>query len=50
MVKFDPEGFKAMMGRIAAEEQAEAAGGRYEDLEPDYEYMATQAHCTCACH
>lgn len=39
MVKFDAEGFAAMMGRIADEEQAEAAAGRYEEIEPDYKYM-----------
>jgi hypothetical protein len=50
MVKFDPEGFAAMMGRIAEEEQAEAAGGRYEEMEPEYEYMPAPAACTCSCH
>lgn len=40
MVKFDPEGFAAMMGRIAEEEQSEAAARRYEDMEPDHEFMA----------
>lgn len=37
-VKFDPEGFDAMMARIAAEKK-EVAASKYEDLEPDYEYM-----------
>jgi hypothetical protein len=50
MVKFDPEGFLTMMGRIAAEAQAAADGRRYEDLEPDYEYMAEPARCCCPCH
>lgn len=36
MVKFDPDGFDAMMARIAAEQEAESP---YEDLEPDYEYI-----------
>lgn len=49
MVKFDPEGFAAMMARIAAEEEAAAAAVRYEDLEPDYEYLPTLAAC-CPCH
>jgi len=45
MVKFDPEGFDAMMARIAAEEremerQAATLRSPFEDLEPDYEYMA----------
>jgi hypothetical protein len=50
MVKFDPEGFKAMMGRIAAEEHAEAAAATYADLEPDCEYMTATARCCCPCH
>lgn len=47
MVKFDPEGFTAMMGRIAAEREAEI---KLEDLEPDYEYMARPTSCCCAYH
>lgn len=44
MVKFDPEGFKAMMARLKAEEreqdrQAAVLRSPFEDLEPDYEYM-----------
>lgn len=39
MVKFGPDGFDAMMVRLAAEQ--EAAKSPYEDLEPDYEYMAS---------
>ena len=44
MVKFDPEGFGAMMARVdkeRREEERQAAVLRwpYEDLEPDYEYM-----------
>jgi hypothetical protein len=50
MVKFDPEGFKAMMGRIAAEDEAKAVAARYEELEPDYEYMTATARCCCPCH
>ena len=50
MVKFDPEGFKAMMGRIAAEEEADALAARYKDVEPDYEYMTPAARCCCPCH
>ncbi|GGH93378.1 hypothetical protein ACFFGR_07735 [Arthrobacter liuii] len=50
MVKFDPEGFAAMMGSIRAEEEAAAAAGRYEDLEPDYEYMGAVASCSRPCH
>lgn len=42
MVKFNPEGFKAMMSRIdkEREEKRQEAVLRspYEDLEPDYEY------------
>jgi hypothetical protein len=50
MVKFDPEGFAAMMGRIAAEDEAKAVAARYKDLEPDYEYMMATARCCCPCH
>ncbi|MGP4033673.1 hypothetical protein [Pseudarthrobacter sp. 1C304] len=50
MVKFDPEGFVPMMDRIAAEDEAAAAAGRYEDMEPDYEYMTAVARCSCPCH
>lgn len=50
MVKFDPEGFLAMMGRIAAEDVAAADSLSYEDPEPDYEYMAAPARCCCPCH
>ena len=50
MVKFDPEGFAAMMGRKAAEDEAKAAAARYEDLEPDHEYMTAVARCSCPCH
>jgi hypothetical protein len=50
MVKFDPEGFLAMMGRIAAEKKADAAATRHEDLEPDYEYMMATVRCCCPCH
>lgn len=50
MVKFDPEGFMAMMGRIAAEGEAAATAVGYEDLEPDYEYMMAPVRCACACH
>jgi len=49
MVKFDPDGFNAMMDRIAAEDEAKAAVSRYEDLEPDYEYMTAAVRC-CPCH
>lgn len=45
MVKFDPEGFKAMMARIEAEEMTSA----FEELEPDYEYMSAP-WCGCNCH
>jgi hypothetical protein len=50
MVKFDPEGFKATMGRIAAEEDAEAMAASYEDLEPDYEYTMAPARFCCPSH
>jgi hypothetical protein len=50
MVKFDPEGFKAMMGRIAADEEAKTVSAQYEDLEPDYEYMTGTGRCCCPCH
>jgi hypothetical protein len=51
MVKFDPEGFKAMMGRISAEEESQAAAAGYEDVEPDYECMTAAARCCCCpCH
>lgn len=36
MVKFDPDGFDAMMARIAAEQEARSP---YEDLEPEYEFL-----------
>ncbi|MGN7149191.1 hypothetical protein ACTHQ6_09395 [Arthrobacter sp. SAFR-179] len=44
MVKFDPDGFAAMMARIEAEErekerQQYKLRSPYEDVEPDYEYM-----------
>ncbi|KIC66313.1 hypothetical protein RM50_12325 [Pseudarthrobacter phenanthrenivorans] len=44
MVKFDPDGFAAMMARIEAEErekerQQHTLRSPYEDQEPDYEYM-----------
>lgn len=39
MVKFDPEGFDAMMARIADEDTAAAEAGRYEDMEPTFEYL-----------
>ena len=47
MVKFDPEGFAAMMARLKAEERekerkAAFLGSPFEDLEPDYEYMAAR--------
>ena len=53
MVKFDPNGFRAMMARIEAERLEEeqrveeerrtaALGLLYEELEPDYEYMPLQ--------
>lgn len=45
MVKFDPDGFTAMMARIEAEEMDIP----YEDLEPDYEYMPAP-WCGCHCH
>jgi hypothetical protein len=50
MVKFDPEGFLAMMDRIAAEKAAPADSKQYEELEPDYEYMGAPTRCACACH
>jgi hypothetical protein len=50
MVKFDPEGFLAMMDRIAAEKAATADSKQFEDLEPDYGYMAAPARCCCPCH
>ncbi|WP_457963234.1 hypothetical protein M1E17_17525 [Arthrobacter sp. D1-29] len=50
MVKFDPEGFTVMMGRIAAAEEALAVAANYEDLDPDYEYMTAIARCCCPCH
>jgi hypothetical protein len=40
----------AMMGRITAEGEAAADSRRYEDLEPDYEYMGAPARCCCPCH
>jgi hypothetical protein len=45
MVKFDPEGFDAMMARIwekerEKERQQHTLRSPYEDVEPDYEYMA----------
>ena len=48
MVKFDPEGFTAMMARIKAEErekerQATVLRSPFEDMEPDYEYMQAMA-------
>lgn len=49
MVKFDLEGFRAMMAR----DEAERVGSPYEDLEPDYEYMPAPCcgcHCHCHCH
>ncbi|WP_181365205.1 hypothetical protein [Arthrobacter sp. HMWF013] len=46
MVKFDPEGFAAMMARINEEERSASP---YEDLEPDYEYMLAP-WCDCKCH
>lgn len=40
MVKFDPEGFAAMMARIKEEERQQSTlCSPYEDQEPDYEYM-----------
>lgn len=40
MVKFDPEGFLAMMARIEAEDRDKAVvRSPYEDLEPDYEFL-----------
>jgi hypothetical protein len=39
-----------MMGRIAAEKEAKAAVAKYEDLEPDYEYMTAAVPCRCPCH
>ena len=44
MVKFDPEGFAAMMARIKEEEREQerqqyTLRSPFEDLEPDYEYM-----------
>ncbi|WP_155845163.1 hypothetical protein [Arthrobacter sp. 135MFCol5.1] len=44
MVKFDEEGFAAMMARIKVEErekerQAAVLRSPFEDMEPDYEYM-----------
>ena len=43
MVKFEPEGFAAMMARIEEEErekgrQQHTLGSPFEDLEPDYEF------------
>jgi hypothetical protein len=44
MVKFDPEGFAAMMKRLKAEElekerQAAEMSSTFEDFEPDYEFL-----------
>ncbi|MFD0046969.1 hypothetical protein ACFVGV_17445 [Pseudarthrobacter scleromae] len=50
MVKFDPEGFAAMMARIDADEEAASAAARYEELEPDYEFMPAPPACCCPCH
>jgi hypothetical protein len=50
MVKFDPKGFLAMMGRISDEDKSGTATRRYEDLEPDYEYMPPLWQCDCNCH
>jgi hypothetical protein len=43
-VKFDPEGFAAMMKRLKAEElekerQAALSNSQFDDLEPDYEFI-----------
>lgn len=46
MVKFDPDGFKAMMARIEAEE----VQSPHEEIEPDYEYLRLGDYCSCYCH
>ncbi|MET3718331.1 hypothetical protein [Arthrobacter sp. UYEF21] len=39
MVKFDPDGFRAMMARIEAEQLELVTRSPYEELEPDYEFL-----------
>lgn len=45
VVKLDVEATKKMLAELLAEPEPSA----YEDLEPDYEYMASH-WCGCRCH
>jgi hypothetical protein len=44
VVKIDVEAIGAMLDVL------NAPRSRYEDMEPDYEYLEPVPRCTCSCH
>jgi hypothetical protein len=44
VAKIDVEAVGAMLEALSEPRS------RYEDLEPEYEYLEPEAYCTCSCH